>query len=273
MRILLSLSVVCCIVAAACAPEALPTSRQIGVLNIKDTTDGAGGYITRSTGVFWTARNVTLPSSRSTPDSCIDTTYQPPPTETASLSNQLDAGTPIAQASDLATNMLSPDTTWGTLNGTPYIKLITYRGSAAGLAYTPGADITFTIPGAAGGFPAGTVRALTAKRLILGPIDPNPPPDSMQLTWVQGTPGTTLVQMQLLYNVVIATYPTRQLLCSMYDDGSFWLNKQLTAKWQSGYGKYQKVTAFRFVTTAVSGANSSLVVAIAEFDTVKTTFP
>jgi hypothetical protein len=170
---------------------------------------------------------------------------------------------------DLTTGTMTPDTI-------PNI-LITYRTHGPALDYTPGANVHFTIPGAPSGFIASTISALTAKRLVLGPIDPNPP-DSLHLTWVTGYPGTDAVQLALIYQSPGSLVYNRQILCSMDDDGSFYVpgpgsSDNMSAKWAAASATAQRVTAFRWVTTFETFGNNGLLLTIARFDTVKTTFP
>jgi hypothetical protein len=254
--------------AAACAPDPTPP-RSLGVFNVQDSADGSGGYVMRPTAVFWAASNVQLPNSQVPAEACLDTVYLPPDTTTQGLPNQLDAGSPLMVQTDLTTGTMTPDTI-------PNI-LITYRTHGPALAYTPGANVHFTIPGAPNGFIASTISALTAKRLVLGPIDPNPP-DSLHLTWVTGYPGTDAVQIALIYESPGSLIYNRQILCSMDDDGSFYVpgpgsGDNMSAKWAAASTTAQRVTALRYVTTFETFGANGLLLAIARFDTVKTTFP
>jgi hypothetical protein len=264
MRVVTSLMAVVVIAFAACGnPSNIPTSRALGVFNIKDTTNGAGGYTISPTAVFWTASNLTLPNSQYIPDSCIDTLYYPPDTTTATLTTQLDAGSPIMVATSLATGSLTPDTIPG--------KLIVYKDAGAPIAHTPGLNVTFTVPGAAGGVEASTLTAKTAQYLSLGPIDPQPA-DSLHLTWNLQTPGTTAVNIALLYISGGGSTYNRQILCSLFDDGSYTMGPKTAKGWKDAYPN-QKVQAFRWVTTYNTGSANTLLLGIAEFDTTKTTFP
>ena len=152
MRALISLIAVSVIALVACSTQ-IPSSRQLGVINIKDTTDGAGGYKIHPTAVFWEARNVNLPNSTVTPDTCLDTLYYPPDTTSAVIANQLDAGSPVLEQTPLGTGpvgQMTPDTV-------PNV-LITYRNHTGGFAHAPGNDVLFTVPGAAGGFATSTIK-------------------------------------------------------------------------------------------------------------------
>ncbi len=281
MRILPGLCALLVIATAAC-PESLPSSRPLGVINVSDTSDGTGaggGYIVKPTGVFWQASNLpSLPYSAAAPDACIEKDYVPPDTTTASLTGQLDAGSPIQAQSSLATIDMKPDTVWRVPPPNPGSgllpwKLIVYKGPTAGFAHVPGGDIIFTVPGASGGYPSMVTHAVTAKKLILGPIDPKPT-DSLHLTWVAGSAGNVAaVNVQLIYSKTSLTVPNRQLICSMRDDGDFWVGTNFASNWAAAYNWYQTANAFRWVTTYTTGPNNTLLLAIAEFDTTKTTFP
>jgi hypothetical protein len=254
--------------AAACAPSPTPP-RSLGVFNVNDSTDGAGGYTMRPTAVFWSASNVSLPNSQLPPDACIDTVYLPPDTTKQALSGQLDAGSPVQVQTDLTTGQMTPDTI-------PNV-LITYRVHGPRLGFTPGATVHFAIPGAAGGFQASTMSFPTAKRLVLGPIDPTPP-DSLHLTWAQGYPGVDAVQVALIYISPGSLTYNRQIVCAMNDDGDFYVPgpqspNNMSLKWKNANSTGQRVTAFRWVTTYTSLGDNGLLLGISTFDTTKTTFP
>jgi hypothetical protein len=264
MRALFGLSVIIVFAFAACgSPTNIPTSRNLGVINVKDTSNGGSGYKVFPTGVFWTASNVNLPNSTVVPDSCIDTVYFPPDTTTRHITTQIDAGSPIHVSTSTAAGDMTPDTIPGVI--------VIYKGPAAGLTHTPGTNMTFAIPGAPGGFEAVTMAAKTAALLSLGPIDPQPP-DSLRLTWNLQTPGTTAVGFSLLYKTTGSLTFNRQVLCSLIDDGEAYVDKKTITKWKNAYPD-QAVQAFRWVTTYQTGSNASLLLAISEFDTVKASLP
>ena len=194
----------------------------------------------------------------------MNTAYYPRDTTTAVLYNQLNAGSPIQFQTDLAVGQLLPDTIPN--------HLIIYRNHGPAALHTPGADIVFTIPGAPGGVDASTLHAVTPKRLILGPVDPNPP-DSLHLTWIQGQPGVAAVNFQLIYESVNAAKPDSQILCSLYDDGDAYVSKKTAAPWKAASATYQEVVAFRWVTTYNSTSGNLLLLSYSEFDTTKTTLP
>lgn len=265
MRALLGLTTVLA-VAAACATNP-PQSRQLGIFNSRDTTDGASGYVVKPTAVFWDANNVSLPNSTVIPDSCIvDTAYIPPDTTTTQLPNQLDAGSPINVSTGTALGTMTPDTIPGVI--------ITYRNHTGGIAHVPGNDITYTVPGAPGGYPATSIQGKTAKVLKLGTIDPNPPAgDSLHVTWVLDRVGVTAVNIEFLYNSTGGSTYNRAVLCSLYDDGEFRMDPKATAAWKTGYGNLQKVHAYRWVTTFNPVSDATLMETISRFDTTKTSFP
>lgn len=262
MRRLLVLTAVSALTVAACSPS-VPSSRALGVINLKDTTDGAGGYVFKPSGVFWRASNVTVPNSAIAPDSCIDAAYTPPDTTTSVLINEnLDAGSPVQVSTSTGVGTMTPDTI-------PNVIII-YK-SLGFIPHVPGTDVTYAIPGAAGGYEAGTIHGQTPKRLDLGPIDPQPA-DSLYLTWNSDRPGTSAVNIALIYKSSPTGSFDKQILCSLFDDGQFTIIPKQAAEWKKAYPN-QQVAALRWITTFESLANSGLLVAISEFDTTKTTFP
>jgi len=264
MRVFFVLFAIVLTAAAACSTNDIPSSRPLGVFNVKDTSNGAGGYVVKPTGVFWNSSNAQLPYSINAPDSCIDTLNYPTDTTTQTLKNQLDAGSPILFQTDLSNGTMTPDTIPG--------KLISYRYHGAGVAHTPGASIIFSVPGAPGGVPAATQTMITAKRLILGPIDPAPV-DSLHLTWGIGQPGVAAVNIYLQYATNGSLTLNRQIICSLYDDGDYWLNQYTAKKWKNASLTQQQVKAFRWITTYSTGSGNLLLLSISEFDTLKTSLP
>jgi hypothetical protein len=252
-------------IAAACSPTTIP-ARQTGVLNLKDTTDGSGpggGYVVKPQGVFWKAQNIVIPNSTIVPDSCIDTVYFPPDTSKSHLINSnLDAGSPLQVSTSTGIGTMAPDTI-------PGVIIIYY--ALGWISHVPGTDITYTIPGAAGGFESGTIHGKTPTKLLLGPIDPQPA-DSLYLTWNSDLPGTSAVNIALIYKTPGSGVFDHQILCSLFDDGKATVIPKDAAKWAAAYPN-QKVAALRWITTFETLPKNSLLVAISEFDTVKTTFP
>jgi len=264
MRVYFCLLAAVVIFADACGAGSPPTSRPLGVFNVVDSSNGAGGYVVKPTGVFWSASNLTLPYSGNVPDSCVDTVYFPPVVDTATLTNQLDAGPQVSFQTDLGTGVMTPDTIPG--------KLISYQYHGPGVPHTPGADIIFTIPGAAGGVDAATQHMVTAKRLVLGPVD-TAPADSLHLTWLIGQPGLAAVNIYLIYATATSSILNRQIFCQLYDDGDQYLNVFISKKWKNAAQTQQKVTAFRYVTTYTTGSNNLLLLSISKFDTLRAPLP
>ncbi len=247
-------------IAAGCGSSASPpTSRPLGVITLGDSSDGVGGYLTSPQAVFWDASNVSLPGSNAPPDACIDTIYFKPDTSHAVVPNQLNAGDSILFVSTLSTGALKPDTI-------PNVQIV-YRYHGAGFQYVPGANIAFTIPGASGGFDAATIPALTAKKLELAPV-PSHPTDSFPINWTAGVPGTDAVNIYLIYETPTSLVPDRQIICSADDDGQIYVPRAMAVHWDTAANYYQRVTAFRWVTTYATTTNNGLLYSYSKFDTV-----
>jgi hypothetical protein len=251
--------------AAACGSGTTPpSSRPLGVITLNDSSDGAGGYLTSPQAVFWDASNITLPASNAPANSCIDTTYVKPDTSHQVIPNQLNAGNTIHFSSTLSTGDLTPDTI-------PNVQIV-YRYHGTGFHFTPGANVTFTVPGASGGFDAGTIAAITAKKLILGPV-PSQPTDSFPLTWTAGTAGTDAVNIYLIYETPTSIVPDRQIICSSDDVGSIMVPKSMAIHWDTAANYYQSVHAFRWVTTFSTTTNNGLLYSYSRFDTTAVPVP
>ena len=265
MRLFFVLSVAAPLVALGCSPS-LPTTRDLGVINLKDTTDGTGPggqWVFKPQGVFWVSNNTVIPNSTIVPDSCINQRYVPPDTTTKVLNGtQLDAGSPIQVSTSTGIGTMTPDTI-------PNVIII-YK-SAGFISHNPGTDVTYTVPGAAGGFGAGVIQSKTPKVLQLGPID-SMPADSLTLTWNTGTPGTSAVNIALIYSAAHNSTYDSEILCSLYDDGEFTIQPKQVSGWAAAHG-HQMVAALRWISTFKNVENNNLLVVESEFDTSKTTFP
>jgi hypothetical protein len=248
------------VVAAGCSNTSVPTSRALGVITTGDSANGTGLYFTSPTAVFWDAVNISLPGSNAPANSCIDTLYFPPDTSHTVIPNQLDAGASIGFTSSVSVGTLIPDTIPGVV--------IAYHYHGPGFQYVPGGDITFVVPGAAGGFDASTIVAHTAKKLVGVAVPAQPvPTDSMQLTWVQGTPGADAVNIYMIYEDSTSNVPDRQIICSMDDNGSMYVPIKMTKHWHDAYPYYQAVHAFRFVTSYQTTSSGGLLYTYSRFDT------
>ncbi len=252
------------VAAAACGVQNPPTSRNLGVITLTDSSDGAGGYLTSPQAVFWDASNVSLPASNAPANACIDTIYIKPDTSHAVVPNQIDAGSPITFVSTSSTGTMTPDTI-------PNVQIV-YRYHGSGFHYTPGGNITFTIPGASGGFDASTIAGLTAKKLILGPVQ-SQPTDSFPLTWTPGTQGTDAVNIYLIYETPTSLVPDHQIICSSDDVGQIYVPRAMAVHWDTAANYYQRVTAFRWVTTFATTTNNGLLYTYSKFDTVGVVAP
>ncbi|HJU89613.1 MAG TPA: hypothetical protein VJ672_09480 [Gemmatimonadaceae bacterium] len=166
-------------------------------------------------------------------------------------------------------------------NNTQLVKLvngtvITYTApSPAGIAATPGALVTLTVPGADPGFPAMAVTARLAEPLTgIGPINPNPAAgQGLALSW---TPTTTAndsakVEFRIQYSTS-GTTPTDEVICRLDDDGAFTVDNGQLFGWRNAQAGSRRVIASRYRSTIVVQGDVQLAF-ISSFPVTKTTFP
>jgi hypothetical protein len=179
--------------------------------------------------------------------------------------DEIDAGPSITVDIEGTQHTLVP-TTIG--NRTPYSV------SEPGVAYTPGDSVEVGVPGAAGGFPAMTVRGQTAEAFTLGPIDPTlPEGGGLPVTWTPAGDDSSRMVLSLQYNS--ATRPgsglNEHIFCNFRDDGSATIPRLLVTGWEFSEGG-RRADAVRW-RTVLESEGDALLYLISTYAVTKTTFP
>lgn len=266
MRMTRPLGIVVVLALAGCKLSSdLPTSRPLGVINQRGVQVASNSYGTAPTGVFFNASGVITPDSRFVVDSCTQTIY-PIDTGATPQYSYLDAGSGITVQTDLGSGTLKPDTTLG--------GLVSYQlPSDSLLPFTPGAPMTFTVPGATNGFPAISLSAATAAPYTFGPIDTLPDPAAFNITWspAAGTGSAMVISLQFATDSA-ATRPDQQIYCSLVDDGSVTIPRRLADLWRTARPGMRHLSSYRWQTSFLNSGPAGLLV-ISEYDVQKSTFP
>ena len=99
----------------------------------------------------------------------------------------------------------------------------------------PGTDTaTVVIPGAAGGFPALTMRARVVEQFDVQPVADSGDASGIVLQWTPATQTGTAMQIQLRYKTDASfNEPNQQVLCSVVDDGDFRVPSTLLDGWRN----------------------------------------
>lgn len=239
----------------------IPTSRPTGIVTL-GTGDAVNGiHEMRPSAYFVDAVNVSIPSSRTINDQCVQIPY--PGTGQLAPLSQINAGPQVTVATAADTAQLLPAP--ADVNGYVFYQLPTNDS----MRVTPGEQVHLTIPGASGGFDPFDFSALGPDSLFVHPIEASSDSTGvLPILWNPQTPGTTSVVVELEFSVSpTGTAPNTQIFCSFNDDGQDTVSAQLSNLWRSGGARH--VHAYRWVTTVTSNANQQ-VVAIAQYSTDST---
>jgi hypothetical protein len=244
-------------VIAACGNilEELPRT-QTGVVNVF-VRSVAGQYVARPEAVFVFSTDGPTAESRATEDTCRIGEVVTARTLPSGL-QFLDAGDSIALDVEGTTVYLRPVTALG---------YTSYVLATADLSITPGASVTFTIPGATDGFPPATISSLTPPALeSLSPIPAAPPLDQpLAVTWTPAGDDSSRFEIALQYVVEGATLPNRQILCEWRDDGSSAVPPGLLGEWVATDVRRVEVTRYR---TRRETVGEAVLLLLATFDSV-----
>ena len=185
-------------------------STQIALIRVPTTRDG-DQYNSAPSAFFIEGTNISLASTIVGQEGCFVRTLTPVPTN--QNFTYLDAGASVTArfggAPAEMTKRVDVDrTTYELPEGTS-------------MSFTPGENITVTIPGAAGGFPARTISAPTAPAFTPGDITlPALETDNMTVTW---EPTPTISGTAMFYSFKYANAGAildKEIACVFTDDGS-----------------------------------------------------
>ncbi len=238
-------------------PSGIPT----GVLRVFARSDDGGQYVASPEATFFKGSLDGFPDSRATSDSCVITNLL---TTTLNPPISLDAGDSVAFITGGLSVSLYPTTD---IAGTT-----SYVPPAGPVSLTPGAAVTFEIPGAAQGFPAATLTSLTAPSFTsLSPVPGAPPVDRpLTVTWTPVGDDSSRFEIALKFATENSQVINRHVLCNWRDDGSGQIAGNLLAEWSAATIKRIEVSRYRTLQRdLVDGA----LYFIATFDTVPAVAP
>ena len=244
---------------AACLdPDPVPESNYgvIGLTSVVTSTD----TILSPEGLFYRTGLLGLPSSRVISDQCQVAAY-PTPAQSTQLPRFLDAGDSVIVSTATTTKFLFPTTG---ANGESYVLDVGEH-----FRFSPGENVTVTVPGAPGGFANGTISVLTARGFTLGSIAASPPAnDPLPLTWTPAGDDSTKMLVSLQYGVGQLA-ANQQIFCSLIDDGAAEVPAILLTQWRNATTGSRKVEAARWRVAAKEVTGGILLVVSAfEYDAV-----
>lgn len=238
------------LLAACLDPTPIPESNY-GVIGL-NTVVGTSDTVLAPEAVFYRSGLLSLPTSRLTNDQCLAMDY-PAPTQGGTLPRFLDAGDSVIVSTPTTTKSLWPVIT---ASGESYVLESSDR-----FPFHPGENVTITVPGAAGGFSAGTITIATASPFTVGPVPATPPiGDPLPITWSPAGDDSTKILLSLRYGVNGEVEPNQQIFCSLVDDGSTEIPETLVPAWRTATTGSRRVNAARWRVSAKEVSGGVLVV-------------
>jgi hypothetical protein len=196
---------------------------QVAILSVP-TELTESGYVTSPSAFFIEGTGLALSSTEVGQEGCID---QPIRTSGNAAFDYLDAGESITARfggpdATLARSVVAGRTTYNLADGLE-------------MPFTPGAIISFTIPGAAGGFPARSVAGRTAEAFTASAITlPGSLTEDLALTWtpVPNAPGSAMFY-SIRYSSTGSTQD-REIACVFRDDGTGVIGSNVLTNFRAG---------------------------------------
>ncbi|HEX6314544.1 MAG TPA: hypothetical protein VFZ73_06770 [Gemmatimonadaceae bacterium] len=243
----MSLLATALVVACDTSLEGINTQSIWGFVSVGATKNTAGDHIANIEGLFFQGTLAGVPNSDFTSDSCADGVF----IDGNSLLNvtYLDAGITVGTTlSGNSTDLERTTTSTG----------LAYR-PVSPIHYTPGDSITVNVPGATGGFPAGTIRAKTAEAFTF-PTDIDVPAgtESIQLSWTPPQDPRSAMVVSLRYETTQNPGVfSRHVVCTFVDDGVDSIPFRFHQNWSSSSGN-RAVVATRLRTHYVAAGDGNL---------------
>ncbi len=245
MHKLPGLIVASAIVLAGCTVSSdLPTDQRLGFITISQFGVGDTATIDVQGSFFQPSATIqpSIPNTASVGDTCTAFDYEGPPGDVQPIKlDNLNAGDSIVITTDKATGKLVP-----VFNVAGSVDYVLQGGR---IPFTPGSDVTVTIPGDSGGFPARTQKVKTLATPAFTPVERHPD-ESLDLHWSPAGPTYGALQLEFLYSNNANPVANRYMFCSLRDDGSYSIPSYIVAgEWKSSPDAAQSASAIRWNTT------------------------
>ncbi|MGH2348681.1 MAG: hypothetical protein ACRDFT_04345 [bacterium] len=220
-----------------------------------------GSYVARPEGLFAQASRAPAADSRSTVDTCQLGDYVPQSTNISIV--QMEAGDSIVFSAGPDTAVLRPVRRFG---------ITVYVAEPPDVAVVPGTEVSFTVSGAAGGFPAMAISSLTPAALTaITPISSRPPLDQpLPVAWEPVGDDSSRIEVLLIYATQGAIAFDEQVVCDWRDDGAGVIRPELLGGWVGS--ELQRIEVSRYRTQRREMGDTVLFL-LATFDTVPPVAP
>ena len=243
------LLVLTALIMAACANGDINVpSEDYAVIYLDAEPGGAGQATVDPVATFFRSQPLLIATSVSPRDSCF-------------LASFTDSASTIANTTGIdggATVTLDLSGTSTALTSTAQPTVRTYRVPfGAAVLFTPGDTVRVTIPGANGGFVPTTIAARTADAYTRSALPVPAIGQGIDLTWTPDTRAGSSMLVSLRYNAPASTMLTRQVFCSLIDDGAFTIPSATLGDWRGASVREAVTTRWR--TEVKQVANSFII--------------
>ena len=206
-----------------------------GFLSVTATRRGDGSIVAEPLAIFYHSTQLILPTSQVSRDSCA---IRPTATSTAGVVDHISPGDSVSVQLGGGTVYLKPR-----LNGQLTVFLLPPDSV---LGFTPGEQVTFTIPGDTGGFPQTAASTLAPEPFTPGDIPTTPPVGSpITVTWTPAGSTQSRMLLFLQYAGLGSTSLDQMVFCSLQDDGSHTIPASLLGGWRAAFHDLRAVRAIR----------------------------
>jgi hypothetical protein len=111
--------------------------------------------------------------------------------------------------------------------------LLQFSNATAPVLYAGDDSITVSAAGAAGGFPAFSIKTSSVPHFVAQPVDDSIVGQGIRVQWTGlGAGSTTRMQISLQYTQGTATQPNTEMRCIAFDDGDFTIPRQYLQEWE-----------------------------------------
>lgn len=246
----------------------VPPPRPFAFLDLNEisASNRSTGWVARGTALFTQARITGVIGSADLPEGCdqpanISTgqTATNSPFDPGSVSLSLKSDANAARTVPLVTKVTSEGNTYWINDSLPNVD--------------PGNDTaTFAATGAAGGFPAFSIKAATVAPYTPQAVDDSVTGTGIRVQWTPSPNPRTAMQISLQYADTGSKtgFPNREIVCIARDDGDFTISRVFVEPWQEAgvdsLNVHRQVAFSRFLTTTAS-VGDAIVTVVARRDT------
>ena len=195
----------------------------VGVGRLVTRTKGTG-YTTNPQVTFYRVTSATFVTTAGLRDTCYLALYTETGSAGTTSATTVSAGAAISLALGTRTDSLAR--TVGATDATYHSALL------AGIPFTPGDSMVFTIPGDKNGFPTSVFRGKTAERFALNAVTVPAVGNPVPLSWAPAaTDSNAAMFVTFRYATGTSTTFNRQIACTFIDDGAGSAPATVTTDW------------------------------------------